>query len=42
MLLAALGAVTAAAFARRLRTGDYLMPVRLKLPLPAAMRPDSR
>jgi predicted transporter len=42
VLLAAFGAITAVAFARRLRTGDYLMPVSLKLPLPAAMRPNSQ
>jgi hypothetical protein len=42
VLLAAFGAITAVAFLRRLRTGEYQMPVRLKLPLPAAMRPDSQ
>lgn len=41
-LLAAFGAVTAVAFVRRLRAGEYLMPVSLRLPLPGGMRPDSR
>lgn len=39
VLLAGFGAVTAVAFMRRLRAGDYQMPVRLRLPLPAGMRP---
>ena len=42
LLLAGFGAITAVVFVRRLRTGDYLMPARLRLPLPAAMRPDAR
>jgi hypothetical protein len=40
VLLAAFGAITAVVFVRRLRSGEYLMPARLKLPLPAAMRPN--
>lgn len=39
VLLAGFGAVTAVAFTRRLHAGDYEMPARLNLPLPAGMRP---
>jgi fucose permease len=39
LLLAALGAVTGVVLMRRLRSGDYLLPARLSLPLPGAMRP---
>jgi hypothetical protein len=42
VLLAAFGAITAVVFVSRLRTGEYLMPARLTLPLPAAMRPETR
>ena len=40
VLLAAFGAVTAVALMARMRAGDYLLPSRLRLPLPAGMRPD--
>jgi hypothetical protein len=38
-LLATLGAITAFALAVRMRAGQYRLPARLRLPLPAAMRP---
>jgi hypothetical protein len=41
-LLAACGAATAVLIVRRLRSGDYLLPARLRLPLPAFMRPPVR
>lgn len=37
--LAACGAVTAVLIVRRLQSGDYLLPARLRLPLPEFMRP---
>jgi ABC-type transport system involved in cytochrome c biogenesis permease component len=40
VLLAAFGAVTAVALMLRMRRGDYLLPARLRLPLPLPMRPD--
>jgi hypothetical protein len=42
VLLASFGAITAVVFVYRLRTGEYLMPARLRLPLPAGMRPGTR
>jgi hypothetical protein len=41
LLLAGFGAVTAFLLAHRLHTGVVLLPPRLRLPLPAAMRPSS-
>lgn len=38
-LLAAFGAVTAVVLMLRMRAGDYLLPRRLRLPLPRPMRP---
>jgi hypothetical protein len=38
-LLAACGAVTGVLLMLRLRAGQYLLPARLRLPLPAAKRP---
>lgn len=40
VLLAALGAITFIVITRRMRAGEYLLPARLQLPLPAMMRPD--
>ena len=40
VLLAAFGAITAVALMLRMRDGDYLLPTRLRLPLPDAMRPE--
>ena len=40
VLLAALGAITFVALMRRMRTGEYLLPAGLRLPLPASMRPE--
>lgn len=40
VLLAAFGAITAVVLMIRMRAGDYLMPRRLRLPLPGPMRPD--
>ena len=42
VLLAALGAITFVLLTQRMRAGQYLLPARLHLPLPAAMRPDLR
>lgn len=42
VLLAALGAITFVVITRRMRSGEYLLPARLHLPLPAMMRPDLR
>jgi hypothetical protein len=39
VLLAAFGAVTAVMLMLRMRGGDFLLPRRLRLPLPAPMRP---
>src|ERR1700761_3994969 len=41
ILLAAFGAITAVALMIRMRGGDFLLPPRLRLPLPGAMRPDT-
>jgi uncharacterized membrane protein YidH (DUF202 family) len=38
-LLAACGAITFVMIALRLRDGDELLPARLRLPLPAFLRP---
>ncbi|NMO89750.1 hypothetical protein [Actinomycetospora sp. TBRC 11914] len=40
LVLAALGAVTAVLFVARMRAGHGHVPPGLRLPLPAAMRPD--
>lgn len=42
VLLAAFGAITAVLLVLRLRHGQYQLPPRLRLPLPAAMRPPTR
>ena len=42
VLLAALGAVIGVLLMLRLRAGEYLLPERLRLPLPAPMRPELR
>lgn len=42
LLLAAFGAITAVLLVLRLREGQYQLPARLRLPLPAAMRPPTR
>ncbi len=39
VLLASFGAITAVLIMLRLRAGVYLLPVDLRLPLPAPMRP---
>lgn len=39
VLLAAFGAITAVALMLRMHAGHYLLPVDLRLPLPAPMRP---
>lgn len=39
VLLAAFGAITAVLLMLRMSHGDYLLPSRLNLPLPAVMRP---
>jgi hypothetical protein len=39
LLLASFGAVTAGLLMVRMRAGQYQLPARLRLPLPAAMRP---
>lgn len=39
LLLASFGAITAGLLIVRMRAGQYQMPPRLRLPLPAAMRP---
>jgi hypothetical protein len=39
VLLAECGAITFVMIALRLRAGDDLLPARLRLPLPSAMRP---
>jgi hypothetical protein len=39
LLLAAFGAITAVVLMRRMTDGEYLLPPRLRLPLPTAMRP---
>ncbi|HEY3087992.1 MAG TPA: hypothetical protein VGJ59_08020 [Jatrophihabitantaceae bacterium] len=39
LLLASLGAITAGLLIVRMRAGQYRMPPRLRLPLPAGMRP---
>jgi hypothetical protein len=39
-LLAAFGAITAALLSMRMRSGQYFLPPALRLPLPAAMRPE--
>jgi hypothetical protein len=39
-LLAAFGAITAVLLAARMRSGQYFLPPALRLPLPAAMRPE--
>jgi hypothetical protein len=41
VLLAAFGAVTAVVLMVRMRGGDFLLPPRLRLPLPGPMRPDT-
>jgi hypothetical protein len=38
-LLAILGAITAVLITVRIQAGQYLLPLQLRLPLPAAMRP---
>lgn len=38
-LLASLGAITAALIMSRMRDGQYLLPLDLRLPLPSSMRP---
>jgi hypothetical protein len=39
VLLAAFGAITAVVLMLRMQAGQYLLPVALRLPLPAPMRP---
>lgn len=39
VLLAAFGAITAVVIMLRMRSGQYLLPAQLRLPLPAGMRP---
>ncbi|MDQ2748863.1 MAG: hypothetical protein M3Y44_04955 [Actinomycetota bacterium] len=39
VLLASFGAITAVVITLRLRAGQYLLPVDLRLPLPPGMRP---
>lgn len=39
VLLASFGAITAILIMLRLRSGEYLLPADLRLPLPAPMRP---
>lgn len=39
VLLAGFGAITAIALMARMRTGEYHLPTRLRLPLPGPMRP---
>jgi hypothetical protein len=39
LLLASFGAITAGLLIVRMRAGQYQMPPRLRLPLPAGMRP---
>jgi hypothetical protein len=39
LLLASFGAITAGLLMVRVRAGQYQMPARLRLPLPAGMRP---
>lgn len=39
LLLAAFGAITGIVLIRRMRSGQYLLPGGLRLPLPAGMRP---
>jgi hypothetical protein len=39
LLLASFGAITAGLLIVRMRAGQYQLPARLRLPLPAAMRP---
>jgi hypothetical protein len=39
-LLAAFGAITAVLLTVRMRSGQYFLPPTLRLPLPAAMRPE--
>jgi hypothetical protein len=41
LLLAGFGAITAVAIMLRMQSGQYLLPPRLRLPLPAAMRPNT-
>jgi hypothetical protein len=41
VLLASFGAVTFVVIGRRMATGHYRLPVGLRLPLPAGMRPPS-
>lgn len=41
VLLAAFGAITAVVLMVRMRGGDFLLPSRLRLPLPGPMRPDT-
>jgi hypothetical protein len=40
VLLAAFGAITGVLLMVRLHAGEYLLPARLRLPLPPAMRPE--
>jgi uncharacterized membrane protein len=40
VLLAAFGAITGVALMLRMRDGNYFLPARLRVPLPAGMRPD--
>ena len=40
VLLAGLGAVTGVALILRMNDGDFTLPARLRLPLPAPLRPD--
>jgi hypothetical protein len=42
VLLAAFGAITAVVLMVRMRDGNFLLPPRLRLPLPGPMRPDTR
>lgn len=39
LLLASFGAITAALIMLRMRVGQYLLPLNLRLPLPSSMRP---
>jgi len=41
VLLAAFGAITAVVLMVRMSDGNFLLPPRLRLPLPGPMRPDT-
>ena len=41
VLLAAFGAITAVVLMMRMQAGNFLLPPRLRLPLPGPMRPDT-